>query len=472
MKKSAKEQRRTPKNYLRFKKMENLVKSRIKEVQDWPQKGVNFKDITPLLQDKEAFSRVIDFMASPYIGKKIDKVVGIDARGFILAAAIAYKLNAGLAIVRKKGKLPRQTVSKNYSLEYGDNEVQMHSDSILPGEKVLLIDDVLATGGTIRASADLVEKLGGEIVSIDFLIELSYLKGREKISNYSTRAVVKYLSDSENREKIFLLQEKPLKIGIIGGSGFYDFFKNGGKELDIETEFGRPSDKITTGIISGREVYFLPRHGKKHQFPPHKIPYKANISAFKKLGVDMIIAPSAVGSLRPDIKPGDFVICDQFINRTSKREDTFFDGPEVSHIESAYPYCPKLRDVALQAGSKLNFKIHPKGTVVVIEGPRFSTLAESMWFSKMGWDLVNMTQYPEVALASELGICYLNISLVTDYDAGIYAQGQAEPVSIGQVLENFKNNNEKLKTLIFSIIESVPEEIICSCQKKAERAKI
>lgn len=266
--------------------------------------------------------------------------------------------------------------------------------------------------------------------------------------------------------------KKLAEIGIIGGSGFYDFFGKDAKEIEVKTEFGSPSDKITVGEIFGRKVAFLPRHGKKHQFPPHKIPYKANLAALKEIGVERIIAPSAVGSLKEKIKPGDIVICDQFIDRTKKRKDTFFDGPKVAHIETAYPYCGDLRKIAFLEAKKLKFQAHVKGTVVIIEGPRFSTVAESISYSKMGCDVINMTQYPEVVLSAEMGICYLNISLVTDYDAGIYAGAKVEAVSIEQVLSNFKKNNEKLKKLISEIIKTLPQKRTCDCQKKAERAAI
>ncbi len=172
--------------------MEKFIKSKIREIPDWPKKGVNFKDITPLIQDKKAFRKVIDEMAKPYLAKKIDKVVGIDARGFILAAALAYKLKSGMAIVRKKGKLPWKTISQKYSLEYANNTIEMHKDSILPGEKVLLVDDVLATGGTMKVTIDLVKKLKGKIVGIDFLIELTFLNGRKKLKKYKVRSLAKY----------------------------------------------------------------------------------------------------------------------------------------------------------------------------------------------------------------------------------------------------------------------------------------
>lgn len=173
--------------------MQNF-KSKIREVPDWPKKGVSFKDITPLLQDKNLFCRMIDLLVQPYLKNKIDKVVGIDARGFILAAAAAYKLKTGLAIVRKKGKLPAKTVSEEYSLEYASNVLEMHADSILPGEKVVIIDDVLATGGTMKAAIKLVKKLKGKIIGIGFLIELTYLKGRKNLKSKQVkiRSLLKY----------------------------------------------------------------------------------------------------------------------------------------------------------------------------------------------------------------------------------------------------------------------------------------
>jgi len=262
------------------------------------------------------------------------------------------------------------------------------------------------------------------------------------------------------------------RIGLIGGTGFYDFFEGEKEEIEIKTKYGSPSDKLMIGNLFGKEVVFLPRHGKKHEIPPHKIPYQANIFALKELGVDKIIAPAAVGSMNKDMKPGDFVICDQFIDQTKTRKDTFFDGPRVAHLEMAYPYCSFLRKLALDVSQKLNIKAHSKGTVVVIEGPRFSTLAESLCFSKMGGDLVNMTQYPEVVLAQELGICYLNISLVTDYDAGVYAEGGSKPVSIEEVLSNFKQNTGNLKSFVLEIIKEIGESKSCSCEEKSKRAFI
>ncbi|MEN8905885.1 MAG: S-methyl-5'-thioadenosine phosphorylase [Clostridiales bacterium] len=243
-------------------------------------------------------------------------------------------------------------------------------------------------------------------------------------------------------------------IGVFGGSGFYSFLKNV-DEVEIETPYGKTSDKISIANYKGKKIAFLPRHGKNHQYPPHKIPYRANIYSMKELGVKFIIAPTASGSLKVNIKPGDFVVCDQFIDRTCGREDTFFDGEKVEHVSPANPYCDYLRKIAIQTGKNLNINIHESGTVVVIQGPRFSTKAESRWFSKMDWDVINMTQYPEAYLAKEMKICYSNIALVTDYDAGLEGNSEIKPVTHEEVLKVFSANNEKLKTMLFEIINNI-----------------
>lgn len=170
------------------------LKSKIREIPDWPEKGVNFKDITPLLQDRGAFTLAIDKLAEPYLDNKPDVIIGIDARGFILSAALAYKLNTGLAIIRKKGKLPYKKIWKEYKLEYATDRVEMHEDAVEPGQKVLIVDDVLATGGTMKATTDIVEELGGEIIGITFLMELDFLKGREKLKKYKINSLLHYES--------------------------------------------------------------------------------------------------------------------------------------------------------------------------------------------------------------------------------------------------------------------------------------
>lgn len=241
-------------------------------------------------------------------------------------------------------------------------------------------------------------------------------------------------------------------IGVFGGSGFYSFLKDV-KEVEIETPYGKTSDKIAIASIHGKKVAFLPRHGKEHHLPPHRIPYKANIYAMKMLGVKALISPCSCGSLQKNIKPGDFVISDQFVDRTSGRDDTFFDGPDVKHISAADPYDANLRNIAVEAALELKIPVHKEGTIVVIQGPRFSTKAESKWFTNMGWHVVNMTQFPEGYLAMEQDIPTVNVALVTDYDAGLMAEDEVAPVTMEEVLRVLNDNIEKVKALIYKIIE-------------------
>lgn len=262
-------------------------------------------------------------------------------------------------------------------------------------------------------------------------------------------------------------------IAIIGGSGFYQFLEKV-EEVAVETPYGAPSDKLTIGECAGKKIVFLPRHGRQHQYPPHRIPYRVNLYALKQLGVTRILAAAAVGSLQAQIKPGDFVICNQFIDRTTNRLDTFFDGPpeKVVHISMADPFCSQLREQAIQCCEQLRIPFHPKGTVVVIQGPRFSTRQESRWFSQMGWDVVNMTTYPEVVLARELEICYVNIALVTDYDVGIEGQADIKPVTAETVKQIFQQNIERVKQLFQLLIEQIPEQRDCPCQHALQDAAI
>ncbi len=243
-------------------------------------------------------------------------------------------------------------------------------------------------------------------------------------------------------------------IGVFGGSGFYSFLDNV-EEIELETPYGKTSDKIALATIGDKKVAFLPRHGRKHEFPPHLIPFKANLYAMKMLGVKCIIAPTASGSLQADIKPGDFVVCDQFVDRTWGRPDTYFEGPEVKHISPAEPYDESLRELAVKTCEQLGITVHSKGTVVVIQGPRFSTKAESRWFSKMGWEVINMTQYPECMLAKELNIPYANIALITDFDAGLEGHADIKPVTEEEVYRVFSENNEKVKKVIYTMIENI-----------------
>ncbi|MBU1127369.1 S-methyl-5'-thioadenosine phosphorylase [Patescibacteria group bacterium] len=261
-----------------------------------------------------------------------------------------------------------------------------------------------------------------------------------------------------------------VNIGIIGGSGFYDLAE-GLREVKVETPYGPPSDKIALGGVLGSPVAFLARHNRDHLVPPHQINYRANIWALKSLGISRIITSHAVGSLQKEIAPGDFVVLDQFVDRTKGRIDTFYDGQIATHVSTAFPYCPQLRKTAISSCKKIGVKVHEKGTVVIIQGPRFSTAAESLWFTRMGWDVINMTEYPEVALAREKGICYSAICVSTDYDAGLVSEGEVEPVSTGEIIKVFKNNSHKVKKVILEMIKSWPKKQTCDCSKALDEAR-
>ncbi len=258
-------------------------------------------------------------------------------------------------------------------------------------------------------------------------------------------------------------------IGIFGGSGFYSFLGDV-KEYTIETPYGKTSDKIAIGKIAGKNVAFMPRHGRDHSITPGDVNYRANVWAMKEIGCKYLISPCAAGSLQKEIKPGDIVFCDQFVDWTfGRRKDTFFEGPIVTHVSAAETYCPNLRKLAIQSAEKLGLSFHKTGTVVVINGPRFSSKAESKFFTSQGWGVINMTQYPESYLAKEMDMCPLNISLITDYDAGLVSD--TEPVSHGAVMEVFKNNIENLKALLIQIITDF-EEYDCACHKTFENSRV
>ena len=259
-------------------------------------------------------------------------------------------------------------------------------------------------------------------------------------------------------------------IGVIGGSGFYSLLENA-ETVNIETPHGWPSSHIAIGELAGKKVAFLARHGFKHEFPPHKIPYKANMWALHDLGCRQIISATAVGSLKAHIKPGEFVVPDQFVNLTSGRDDTFYHGPETTHVSSADPYCPVLRNLLINVADAAGLRVHPAGTIAVIQGPRFDTKAESAFYSGQGWDIINMTQYPEAALARELEMCYANISLITDYDAGLKDDPNLPAVTLEEVLRVFDANNARLRLLIKDMIPHVPVDRNCSCGRALQGAK-
>jgi 5'-methylthioadenosine phosphorylase len=244
-------------------------------------------------------------------------------------------------------------------------------------------------------------------------------------------------------------------IGVLGGSGFYEFFDDP-QTRSVATPYGPPAADPVVGDVEGVEVAFIPRHGVDHQFPPHLVPFRANIWALKELGVDRIVSASAVGSLLVEYAPGDFAIPDQIVDRTWGRSSTFHEGPETHHLSFADPYHPGLRAVALEGMESTGATVHDGGTVVVVQGPRFSTRAESASFVASGWELINMTQMPETCLAAEAGIAVANISVITDYDVGI---GDAPPVTHEEVIRRFGESVGTLKAglrAMLPLIEKVP----------------
>ncbi len=257
-------------------------------------------------------------------------------------------------------------------------------------------------------------------------------------------------------------------IGIIGGSGLEkpEIIK-GAKEIEVETPYGKPSSSLLIGEIAGKKVAIISRHGKKHQIMPTNVNFRANVWALKEQGCRQVLATTACGSLREEIMPGQLVFPDQFIDWTSKRSSTFFDKEQVCHIPMAEPFCPKLRGLLAGKAKELKLPHHEKGTVVTIEGPRFSTRAESHMFRKIGGDVINMSTVPEVVLAREAGMCYQVIAMATDYDC--WRLGEA--VDIATVLEVFKRNVENVKKLLLAAIPKI-SFAECQCQKHIEGAVV
>jgi 5'-methylthioadenosine phosphorylase len=260
-------------------------------------------------------------------------------------------------------------------------------------------------------------------------------------------------------------------VGVIGGSGFYRLLEHA-ESISVETPYGAPSDEIVVADIGTRRVAFLPRHGRHHTIPPHRINYRANIWALKSLGVRYLVSPCAVGSLQTHIKPEHFVLCDQYVDRTHGRLDTFCDGPDVFHVSAAEPYCPELRAIAAEVIKEHGITCHASGTIVVINGPRFSTKAESRWFTHSGFDVVGMTQYPEVHLAAELEMAVVNISLVTDYDCGLVAEGAVAPVTAEEVRRVFERNSEAIRSVVLEIARRIPADLDCAAHHSREFASI
>ena len=251
------------------------------------------------------------------------------------------------------------------------------------------------------------------------------------------------------------------EIGIIGGSGFYELLTDA-VEIELHTPFGAPAAPISVGELSGRRVAFLPRHGRRHDYAAHRVPFRANVWAMASLGVRAVVGPCSSGSLRPELHPGDFVVVDQLVDRTWGRMDTFHDvgAPEgtpgseghVHHQSFAEPYDPELRSSLVAAARRVGVTVHDGGTMVVVNGPRFSTRAESAWFRQMGWSVVNMTGYPEAVLAAEAGLSYATVALVTDYDAGVDGH---EPVTMEAVLEVMRSNVARLRDVLAAAVPNL-----------------
>lgn len=248
-------------------------------------------------------------------------------------------------------------------------------------------------------------------------------------------------------------------VGVIGGSGFYSFLADT-EEHRVETPYGAPSAPIAVGAVSGRRVAFLPRHGAHHEFPPHTINYRANIWALRALGVRQVIAPCAVGGLRPEVAPGAIVVPDQLVDRTTRRIQSYVESG-ATHVPFADPYCPRVSAAVCAAGDG----VAAGGTMVVVEGPRFSTRAESVHYAAQGWSLVNMTGHPESVLAREMQLCYCTVALVTDMDAGV-ATGSG--VGQQEVFARFAANIDRLKALLAAAIGRLPEAAGCTCSTWAD----
>ncbi|GGX21885.1 S-methyl-5'-thioadenosine phosphorylase [Streptomyces chryseus] len=261
--------------------------------------------------------------------------------------------------------------------------------------------------------------------------------------------------------------ESDVEIGVIGGSGFYSFLEDV-TEVEVDTPYGKPSDSLFLGEIAGRRVAFLPRHGRGHHLPPHRINYRANLWALRSVGARQVLGPCAVGGLRVEYGPGTLLVPDQLVDRTKSRAQTFYDGetpvdgklPNVVHVAFADPYCPEGRRAALAAARGRAWEPVDGGTLVVVEGPRFSTRAESRWHAAAGWSVVGMTGHPEAILARELGLCYTSLALVTDLDAGAEA---GEGVSHEEVLTVFAANVGRLRDVLFDAVAGLPADGTRDC---------
>jgi 5'-methylthioadenosine phosphorylase len=265
------------------------------------------------------------------------------------------------------------------------------------------------------------------------------------------------------------------EIGVFGGSGFYAFLDDV-VEVPVHTPYGAPSAAVAVGSLGDRPVAFLPRHGVHHELPPHGVNFRANVWALRSLGVRRVIGSCAAGSLTPSVRPGSFVVLDQLVDRTAGRsKDTFFDGGVVGHVSFADPYCPELSSVVAAAGREVGVDVHEGGTVIVVPGPRFSTRAESASFRREGWDVINMTQYPESYLCREAGICYCGLALVTDFDTGVEESPSVEAVTMDAVFAVLRANVERTRSLLRTAIPRIgtdPSGFSCTCRSALEQGPL
>ena len=252
-------------------------------------------------------------------------------------------------------------------------------------------------------------------------------------------------------------------LAVIGGSGLTALLDEV-ETVEVDTPWGAPSGPIQLASVDGRTVAFLPRHGPGHRFPPHRVPYRANLWALRSLGVTRVLGPCAAGSLHPDLHPGHLVVLDQAVDRTWGRPDTYFEGPTVNHVSLADPYCPALRAALLSGAAGTGaLPVHDGGTVVVIQGPRFATRAESRLHRQQGATVINMTQMPEAALARELGLCYASAALITDYDTGVDDEPGIAPVTQAEVFATFEANVPKLRQVLLAAVAAIPVSRSCAC---------
>ena len=259
------------------------------------------------------------------------------------------------------------------------------------------------------------------------------------------------------------------KIGIIAGSGFYEIEGVEVKELrKLTTPYGEPSDMYRICEVSGREVAFLSRHGTPHHISPHRVNYRANIWGFRELGVERILSVNAVGGINKDLKPGDVVIADQIVDMTHGRAATFYDENEVVHIDFTEPFCPELRTTVITAGKRIRTETRDSGTYICVNGPRLETGAEIRFFSTAGADIVGMTVMPEACLAREMELCFVCISVVTNYAAGISGKG----LTTTEVIETMKLSMDRIRSLIGEALAVIPEPRMCDCQSALKEAKM